>query len=474
MLPQSESHLRGRDFNGGDRNQRRVDLLSMAVVVATTAALGTVLPARGSFLADEARLYDGAVEVAETLRPAAVGPEVSGTSPQLVLPGGAAFDLFAVPFLFGRAPGLGSVFVLLLCGAGALVFDRALRRLDTPPALRAFAVALVCLSIWHARFADRLWNYHPFQLLTPALLWLAARLRTNPRSVPAILGFGFLSGVALQLNPTGILAIGVAGSIAIGPLARLRRRALPALALAGAAFTLAYLPYLLADAPHHFEGLRALIRDREMRPAFGREAWRSLLAIPAFASQSSPLRAEQPEGIFAPAVSFWIAVPLTLFGLSLPSPLRRTCWIMALLLPASFLLSGRDYMPHYTVALLPLCFVPVATALAFLWERGRLGSAVALGYLLAFGALGATLLTREYVRKADQPTLRAQLEVTDALLALKRPVRWTDDSMFDAPAIYEVLARRARGEVLRLNGPGPRAWLQTPTVASSLVVEAPP
>jgi hypothetical protein len=60
--------------------------------------------------------------------------------------------------------------------------------------------------------------------------------------------------------------------------------------------------------------------------------------------------------------------------------------------------------------------------------------------------------------------------VTDALLALNRPVHWVDDSMFDVPIIYEALARRARGRSLVLSGPGPEAWLAQPAVASSLVV----
>ncbi len=143
---------------------------------------------------------------------------------------------------------------------------------------------------------------------------------------------------------------------------------------------------------------------------------------------------------------------------------------MCVLVPASFFLSGRDYTPQYAVSLLPLYVIPAANALSFLWNRGRLGASLALAYLAAFAILGIVLLNREYLRPGVRPTIAAQLAVTDALLALNRPVHWVDDSMFDAPIIYEALARRARGRALVLSGPGAEAWLAQPAVASSLVV----
>ena len=451
-------------------DRRGWDGVSVALAAVTTFGLALVLPWRGHFLADEARLYDGAVRVARTGHLAAFGPLVSGTAPPLVLPGGAAFDLFAIPFLFGRSPWLGSLFVLLAAGVGLLVFDRALARLEMPRETRLFAVALFGFSIWHARFADRIWNYHLFQLISPVLIWIAAVLRKTP-AVSRWVALGAVSGVALQLNPNGLLIVVVALAIALTPGGR---QPLRFAVIAGAGAAVVYLPYLLADAPHHFAAAVALLRDRAGRPGLGREAWRSLLVFPAFASQSSAMAPEHAHGIWAPALSFWIAVPLTLFGLLLPSPLRRACLLALVLVPASFLLSGRDYTPQYAVALLPLYFIPAATALAFLWNRGRAGRAASLASLAAFAVLGVVLVDREYLRApADfpvRPTIQAQLAVTDALLALHRPVRWVDKSMFDAPVIYEALARGARGTELRLEGPGPEAWLARPADASSLVV----
>jgi uncharacterized membrane protein len=451
------------------------DHLATGLAVATTCGLALVLPWHGHFLADEARLYDGAIQVARTGWPAPFGPLVSGTAPPLVLPGGADFDLLAIPFLFGTSPWLGSFFVLAAAGIGLWVFDRTLRGLEFPPQTRLFAIALFGLSIWHARFADRIWNYHLFQLLSPVLFWIAIQLRKRQASAGLALAFGMASGIALQVNPTGMLAVVIGFAIAFEPTPEpTGRRPIRVLAIAAAGAVLVYLPYLVADAGHGLAVARALFGDRAARPALGREAWRSLLVFPSFASQSSPLSPERAHGIWAPALSFWVAVPLTLVGLVLRSPLRRVCLLALVLVPASFLLSGRDYTPQYAISLLPLYFVPAATALAFFWNRGRVGKIAAVGYLGAFAVLGLVLLNREYLRPPvdfpARPTIGAQLAVTDALLALHRPVRWIDDSMFDAPIIYEALARGARGTTLELSGPGPEAWLEKPAVASSLVV----
>jgi len=472
MLRQSESgHLSAiPSVAAGDSRPwqlRRATALSTALVLLTTGGLALVLPAHGHFLADEARLYDGAVQIAQTGRLAPFGPQVSGTNPPLVLPGGAAFDLLAVPFLFGTDPWLGSLWVLLLAGAGLLVFDRALLRLEVPTKTRLFAVAMFGFSIWHARFADRLWNYHPFQLVSPILLWIAAGLRKRPDSIGLALALGAVSGIALQLNPTGILVITIACALAFEPAGR---RPVRVLAIAGLGGVLVYLPYLVADAPHGFAVARALFGDRAGRPAFGRAAGRSLLVFPAFASQSNGSSPERAHGLLAPALSFWAAIPLTLFGLCLPSPLRRVCWLALVLVPASFLLSGRDFYPHYVVSLLPLYFIPTATALAYTWNRGRLGAGLASAYLATFVILGLVLLNREYLRPPARPTIAAQLAVTDALLALTRPVHWVDRAESDAPIIYETLARRYRGKDLTLTGPGQDAWLAQPPLASSLVV----
>jgi hypothetical protein len=471
MLRQSESEPLSAipSVAAGDSRPWRLQwatALSAALVLVTTGGLALVLPAHGHFLADEARLYDGAVQIVQTGRLAPFGPWVSGTSPPLVLPGGAAFDLFAIPFLLGTAPWLGTLFVVLLAGAGLWIFDRALLRLELPTETRLFAVALFGFSIWHARFADRLWNYHPFQLVSPILLWVAARLRKEPASIPLALALGAGAGVAMQLNPTGILVIAIACALAFEPPGR---RPVRVLAIAAVGVFLVYLPYLVADAPHGFAVARALFGDRAGRPVLGREAWRSLVVFPAFASQSTAEVPWRTHGFLAPALSFWCAFPVTAFGLFLPSPLRRVCLLALVLVPASFLLSGRYFTPHYVVSLLPLYFIPTANALAFAWNRGRLGAGLALAYMATFATLGLVLLNREYLRPL-RPTIAVQLAVTDALLALNRPVHWVDDSVLDDPSIYEALARRARGRDLILSGPGPDAWLAQPPVASSLVV----
>jgi len=226
------------------------------------------------------------------------------------------------------------------------------------------------------------------------LLYLGARRAYTQGPAPWIdLGLGLAAGVALQVNPTAWMAIVVVAGIALGGW-----RQTPARSAAGfaAGLIVSFAPYLVADAPA-FGVVRDLIRDRASHTPDARALLQSLATYPAFASQSAYLRPWRATGAWAPAYSFWLALPVTGLGMCLPSSLRRSLAAAALIVPLGYLVSGRGFEPHYAICLFPLYLVPSGLALGWLWRHGTAGRLAAAAYLSFFVVLGAVLATREYL-----------------------------------------------------------------------------
>jgi hypothetical protein len=425
------------DPGGGFWTAGRAAAFNAAQLVAWTALALWRLPPSGHFQADEALFYDASFRVARSLIPAAYGPPISQTSPVAYTPGGGLFDLYAPPFLFTRNPLWGTAWVVLLTAAGLGLFDRTLRRLGASGRMRVIACALATWGIWHARFADRMWNAHAFLFAAPLLWWLSVRLRDAERGAAAwAVGWGVAAALLLQIHASGILAV-VVGVLWAWPA--LRRGGLIGLAAAGAA--IAYLPWLIAEAGHGFADAALLVAARPRGALLGVGAGRSLAVFLKFASQSARVP-EQLTPLTSPGIAGFATFCLAGIGLALGlrvrGPWRRACVWTLVLVPAFLAASGREYFDHYVIAPYPLYVLPSAAALSALAGRARALAWAASGYLALFVALGVALLWREYVPGADGSSLPVQQEVARTLVA--RGTRISGVAGADRKVV-EILAR---------------------------------
>src|SRR5208282_3059765 len=136
------------------------------------------------------------------------GPFVSGARGSPLIPGGLLYCLLAVPFLFFRDPRWGHAWLILLSLFGMLLLDRALRRLSLSPAARISTVLLLNWSLAHARAVETFWNGDVFTFTTPALLWLAMRLRDEQgRGIAWAALFGLIAALAVQTHLSGGMAV---------------------------------------------------------------------------------------------------------------------------------------------------------------------------------------------------------------------------------------------------------------------------
>lgn len=390
-----------------DRFVSRVNLAQAALWTLLAAAL---LPPAGHFLFDEAYFYRRALEVAATLRPAAFGPPASGTG--LPVPGGAAVDLFALPFLFTSHPYAGTIWVVLLSSAGALLFDRALARLGAAPALRLSAVTLFVWSVWHARFADRLWNPDLLLFASPLLLYATARLRDSPGAASG-LAWGAAAGLCVQCHPSGLVPVCLCAFLILplppgGGEARdhgaARRLSPHFLWSAPLGLAAAYAPYLEADAPAGFPTLRAWAAAAPSRvdPTALRLALESFAIFPSHAAAAFPGHLGHDGWSAACALTFYAALVLTPFGFLVRGPWRLPCVTALVLVPFSIWASRRGFTHAYVVAAYPFFLLPAAAGLTLLPARAR------HAYLAAFAALGVALLVHGW-RVPGPQSLAAQI-----------------------------------------------------------------
>ncbi|MHB8419664.1 MAG: hypothetical protein ACYDCL_16430 [Myxococcales bacterium] len=452
------------DAPGTFWDERRATAAGLAQLVAWTVLALLRLPRYGHFLDDEAQMFDRASEVAHRLVPAADGPfPVSGT--HAALPGGAAFDLLAPPFLVSGNPHAGVVWVILLSSAGVALLDRALRALGATPRLRLLGVTLSTWSFAHARFADRMWNPHLFLFATPLLFWLSARLRASEAATLAGLAvFGFAASLLPQIHLLGLVPVALCVVVAWPAL----RRAGARLWAGAAGFCLGYLPYAIAEAGRGFANSRLLAGGRPAGLWLGRACGRSLLAFATFPSQADSPRPER-FATFAlgawqenlGALSFWTALALLPLGLCVRGPWRRACVIGAALVPLALAASGRDYYPHYVVGPYPFYFLPAAAALSLLAGKGRAASAVVLAYAVGFCALGGVRLWGDYGPGA-QWTIDRQIDVTRHLVDVGGKVRPAPRTLLaEQPDIYRILARRLQGREVAFAAEGVPCDLST-------------
>lgn len=424
----------------------RTTALNLVQIAAWLAFAGPRLIANGHFLKDEAVFFETALTVARTGQLAANGPYISGTNPVAYTPGGALFDLLAPPFLFTSDPRWGVAWVILLSGLGLVLLDRALLRLTAAPRLRLFAVTLAAWGIWHARFADRIWNAHLFLFATPLLLWIAAGLRTAAGRRPLwALAFGAVAGLLLQLHLSGAVAVALGAVVALPGLRRRELLPLAGCALAGLIFL--YLPWIAAEWPRGFADLAQLRQGRPRGRWLGSAVGRSFAVFLKFASQDGRWRPEQPPPAGSSLAdwlgyaSFWVTGALLPLGLWVRSSWRTACAVGVLLVPLFLAVSGRDYYDHYVIAAYPFYFLPPAAALSLLAGRSGPWRAAVASYLAIFVGLGVWFVSQEYRPQASDWTIGMQREITLRLLDLGGPIAPRGESLLAAqPEIYRALS----------------------------------
>ena len=457
---------------------RATTWINAAQVVAWTGLALAVLPARGHFTYDQAYSYEFSVRLAETLRPNAYGPFISGTNPSVMTPGGGLYFIYSIPFFFFRDPRIGVGWIILLSAGGLLLFDRALARLETSSSLRFASVSLLTWSLWHGRFTDTLWNANLFLFTTPALFYVAVRNSRDakPSAHWSIL-FGLLSALSLQIHPSGALAILAAVLLwatqrpdTLGP----RRMGL---ALCG--LLVGYLPYALVEFRDGWINSRAL--RSAIVPGFDWQAVSASLAAfilyPSHAQSHRIVAALSTGSWSAPlVVSLSVAAALGILGFWVRFASKATVVLVIAALPLYFRLSGRPLYDHYVVSAMPILCLPAAAGTAWLLSR-RILRWLAFAYLAAFVAAGVVLLLagQQRLRPGDPwngQTLAFQLERTrraidSSLVARSGPL---DEGAF----VQWVVARRLLGQplmfqvgsnmcdvALRLSGVDPPVWKTT-------------
>jgi len=404
----------------------RLNLLQLAIW--TTLALW-VVPARAHFLYDEAYFYHQAVEVARHGAFPVYGPPVSGTTPTAFTPGGAAYVVLAIPFLFGTDPRLGAAWLIVLSSLAVWCLDRALKGFGTDPASRVFTVAVLTWSTWHVRVVDRIWNNH---LLWPLSLFLLATtllLMTRPaaRSRGLMALFGVISAVLVQAHLQGALAVAACGFLILTAADGHRnlRRWLPAVAGCG----VLYLPYAASEIVHRFQN------TGWMHSAHAFAEWnlgavaRGVVA-PFWFQSLFPFTLIAPQPLQAAlsgtSTSHWVRVAVSFLAIGVSAccsfrrtPLRRFVLICWLLIPVYFLVIQREYHDHYLYSLAPFFVMPLGLGLGTLFRRSQAFSVVSCVFLAVWIGVHTEHWVPEYLTGLHRPTLASQLRRAEA--AAKAP-----------------------------------------------------
>ncbi|HKD43476.1 MAG TPA: hypothetical protein VKB87_24560 [Myxococcaceae bacterium] len=376
--------------------------INVAQVAVWTAIAMAVLPGRGHFTYDQAYFYELSVRVAETLRPPAYGPFISGTSPAVMTPGGSLFLVYSIPFFVFRDPRVGVDWIILLSAFGLLLIDRSLKRLEADSSLRLALISTLTWSMWHGRFTDTFWNANLFLFSTPALFYAAVRnARDEQPSWYWSVLFGLLSALSMQIHASGALAIVACALVWVSQRSQPFRLSRLGLALLG--FVAAYVPYFVVELRDQWVNSTALLSA--IPPGYDRQAVSGSLGAwllyPSHAQTSEALTALFTGGWRGRLFGASLAAAGALSGLGLCVRFRPKLIPLLLIpaLPLYFRLSGRPFYDHYVVAVLPFLCLPAAAGAAWLLSRPLLRW-LAVAYFGAFAASGVALLL------AGQQTLR--------------------------------------------------------------------
>jgi hypothetical protein len=431
----------------GDRAATAVNLSQIAL----WNVLGIwVLVATGHFTYDQAYFYEMSVRVAESLRPAAYGPFVSGFHPAPLTPGGLLYDLYAVPFLVARDPRWGMAWIHLLVAGGTLLFDRALRRLGAPPALRIAAVALQTWGLFHARLTSTFWNGDLFLATTPLTLYIAVRSVDAKRSQPLWgAAFGLVCALAVQTHLSGALACAVCLAMLLVRRGGIDWRWASAAAVV---FAASYLPYFITESS--VGGVDGQLLSQAVPKHWhlsGRALVHSLVTPVFYASHAEHPREMLPPFLDWPhwvfGLSALLSLPWVVLGALARFPAKLSSVLGFVLLPTFLLVTARQFFHHYAAPLIAFESLFAAAGLAVALSHQGAVRWVAAGYLCAFVVSGAAILAvqrNQPVLSPDNPfnglSVSVQESRTEQLLALGRPIPSTPGG--DLAFVYSVLAKR--------------------------------
>jgi hypothetical protein len=342
----------------------RRDLVLVAAITAFAAILRFATLDVQSFWFDEAvtvDLLDGGLgDMLDKL------PDSESTPPLY----------YVLAWLWTRVAGLGEVGVRsfsALCGTAAvpLVWAAGRELCGRRAGLAAAAIAAVSpILVWYSQEAR---SYALLFLFAALSLWLLARIRREP-STSALVLWGLACALALATHYFALFLVAVEG---VYLLARLGRRALPALAMpvvAGAALLPLAIAQKSADYAGYIAGDSLLKRTAQVGKQFA-------------VGFDAPLAALTTTVVLAVAAAgVWLALTRTEDEARAGARLAAGIALGALLLPFAAALVGQDYV--LTRNLLP-AWAPLAVVVgaglgsAAAGRAGRLALGVALVAMLA-------------------------------------------------------------------------------------------
>lgn len=448
---------------------------SALVLVLLTVLVRLLVIQDARFTGDESYFWAVARNIATFQAAPLYGPPMTGSNANH--PGPLFYYLMAVPQRLGTSPLLGSGFVALLHGLGALCFYQIAR------AARGERAGLVALSLlafapWDVLYADRIWLSCVAPVWGTVTVYAAHRAPAGARWQAALV---FLALVCPQLHMSAPIIWTV---VAVLVMARPPQRWRPAaLALGAGLAVLAYAPAIWGELTHDFANTRAILAEggghtagleraaaplrvlgyaalygtSEIGYHFARGYWTPFDEAALYFDPRGWARYLELHGAWAIANVVSIAVALAAWGamtaalvrsLRAPSGAGRGLLLRlnALDLDATLMLglwaglvtgavllftARKPYFPHYTNLLMPLALWPVVSALDRVLGlgalrggmRGRPRRALLGAAALAVIVAGMLSSVVRYYRRVDALNgLAATLEMVDAAAQESTPI----------------------------------------------------
>lgn len=457
-------NARGLFVAGASPLDGRVDLIVIAFAALWQLFSGYVAVETGHFHYDQAYFYEQSIRVAQLLELPAYGPFISGREIGPMTPGGMLWVAYAPPFFFTPDPRAGHAWIVFLAFCGAVLFDRAQKRLGVAPVVRLATLALYLTSAAHARNQATFWNGDMFHFLAPALLYLASHIATAPAtSARWCAAFGAAAALGLQTHISAGMAIALC--LALVALVAEARPPVRALTLGALFFCAMYAPYLVHEARHGWPNAALFAEGipRGGRPGF---AFVRALWVPVFFTshlEGPWALAELGKldwAVWLAAASAGGALALGLVGLVTRHPMKVLGLLAWLGAPFFFLVTRRDYFDHYVLCVVPFGCIFAGAGLGWLLAQRGWRRTLGLCYLVFTVSTGAALLLAHLHRNVlwpehpyDGQTVAAQLAETRVALSRGAPHPSPNDEKHERERersfVLATLAHRIDGKELR-------------------------
>lgn len=359
------------------------------------------------FAFDEAFFYDTALRIAHLKLFPVYGAFVTGASVRV--PGGGFHLLMSIPLFFSRHPYGPLLLVMLLASLGQYLIFILFRRFFGCKAA-IFAIIITIFNPFFVFFADSIWN--PDVLIFFGALWLFLLVEALDKRPWATVFLGALLAFLPQVH----LATVHLGILTLALLAIKRPKLRWGLLILGILVGLAtYIPYFWVDFHHHLANTRALMHAHPagFQPLQALRAFAYLFIYPAgeatyFIAKGSWFTLKEwnfyPLGMRTYLYDIsnghawgYIVVAILVLGVLLSlvatvwwlfkgrnkdNPIFTIFWLNLLILPVEFFFARKEFFPHYTIMLLPICLAPISALVASAGPR-TFRFFVAAGIMLA-------------------------------------------------------------------------------------------